>query len=180
MVSGYSEGFVGSSTQLSVRAVKGFTVLELLCCMGLLAILITLAMPVLTEQMQSMQARTVAMTLQSSAMLARARALRTRTPVRLCPGFERCEGPYLTGFQLRAADERILREYTLPSHVQIGNRTGSAAVVGPVTWDAQGVGNRNLTWVICVGARGTPWAVTLNRLGRPRVQRGIGECLATH
>ena len=58
--------------------------------------------------------------------------------------------------------------------VAVTNRAGSARVIGSVTWDARGLGNRNLTLSVCAAER--KWSVVINRLGRPRLSGAWVDC----
>lgn len=154
----------------------GFTLLELLVCLSVLALLSAMAVPSFNAQTASARAKGIAQSLMSAAMLARASAIRSGQPVMLCPAQPNCSGYYESGFGVYRRTGGLLRQYAVADGLHIGNRAGTRRADQVVTWDANGIGNRNLTWVVCAQG-GEPWAVVLNRVGRPRLERGIGRCL---
>lgn len=156
----------------------GFTLLELLVCLSLLALLSAMAVPSFKAQNASARAQGVAHSLMSAAMLARASAIRSAQPVMLCPAQPNCSGHYESGFGVYRTTGALLRLYAVAEGLKIGNRAGTRPADQVVAWDAMGIGNRNLTWVVCVPG-GEPWAVVLNRVGRPKLERGIGRCLGS-
>ncbi len=155
----------------------GFTLLELLLCLALLALLSALAVPSFHSQTSSTRAQATAQALMSAAMLARASAIRRATSVVLRPDLTAGSDYYDLGFGVYQAGGDLIRHYGVAEGVRIGNRAGSHRASQTVTWDARGIGNRNLTWIVCVSG-GEPWAVVLNSVGRPRLERGIGHCLS--
>jgi len=155
---------------------SGFTLLELMVCLAILALLSAVAVPSFQRQISSTRAQATARALMSAAMLARASAIRQGTPVTLCPDRADCDGYYDRGFGVYQDSRTPIRVYGVDDGTRIGNRAGSRRASEAITWDGRGIGNRNLTWVVCVSG-GDPWAVVLNRVGRPRLERGIGQCL---
>ena len=156
----------------------GFTLLELLVCLSVLALLSAMAVPSFNAQTASARAKGIAQSLMSAAMLARASAIRSGQPVMLCPAQPNCSGYYESGFGVYRRTGGLLRQYAVADGLHIGNRAGTRRADQVVTWDANGIGNRNLTWVVCAQG-GEPWAVVLNRVGRPKLERGIGRCLGS-
>ena len=75
---------------------------------------------------------------------------------------------------MHAEGTKLLKIWSPFEGVDVANRTGSARVTGSVTWDARGLGNRNLTLSVCAAERN--WSVVINRLGRPRLSEAWGVC----
>ena len=122
----------------------------------------------------------------AAAQFARGTAQRLRRPVVLCPvndpeaAVPQCDGDFggVVGAVLMHAEGAKLLKIWLPLEgVAVTNRAGSASVTGAVTWDARGLGNRNLTLSVCAAERN--WSVVINRLGRPRLSEAWGVCPAS-
>ena len=75
---------------------------------------------------------------------------------------------------MHAEGARLLKIWSPLKGVAVTNRAGSASVTGSVTWDARGLGNLNLTLLVC--AADLNWSVVINRLGRPRLSEAWVVC----
>ena len=102
----------------------------------------------------------------------------------LCPikhpeaAVPQCDGDFggVGAVLVHAEGAKLLKIWSPLEGVDVANRAGSASVTGSVTWDARGLGNRNLTLSVCAAERN--WSVVINRLGRPRRPKH-GECVPT-
>ena len=67
-----------------------------------------------------------------------------------------CDGDFggvVGAVLLHAEDAKLLKIGSPLEGVAVTNRAGSASVTGSVTWDARGLGNRNLTLSVCAAQR---------------------------
>lgn len=176
------------------RPPRGLTLVELLVVVVLLAVLISLAVPGFQALQQRLLLRLEAGRLLQAATFARSEAVVRGEPVTLCPAAlaaglrERCAGHYGQGWLVfanpgRAAQPatsgRILRVWSpLGPGLRVRNRAATATVAWPVTWGPDGSAHRNITLMVCSRPRAElpSWSLVLNRLGRPRLARGWGDC----
>ena len=164
---------------------QGLTLLECLATLAIIAILAAIAVPSFRNQIADAQARGAATTLYAAMQFARSTAQRRGQLVVLCPMIEinpqqpHCAGHFgqrLGAILVSDDGHQLLRVWPPPEGVRVTNRSGVHAVTGTLSWDDQGVGSRNLTLSVC--ADGRNWAVITNRLGRPRLEEGWGNCPA--
>ena len=162
---------------------QGLTLLECLATLAIIAILTAVAVPSFRDQIADAQARAAATTLYAAMQFARSTAQRLGQLVVLCPMVEinteqpQCAGHFgqLLGAILVTDNRHQLLRVWLPTEgVRVTSRSGTQAVTGRLSWDAWGVGGRNLTLSVC--ADGRNWAVITNRVGRPRLAEDWGEC----
>lgn len=162
---------------------QGLTLLECLATLAIIAILTAVAVPSFRDQIADAQARAAATTLYAAMQFARSTAQRLGQLVVLCPMVEiNTEQPQCAGHfgqrlgVILITDNRhqLLRVWLPTEGVRVTSRSGTQAVTGRLSWDAWGVGGRNLTLSVC--ADGRNWAVITNRVGRPRLAEDWGEC----
>ena len=162
---------------------NGLTLLETLLTLSLVAVLLGIGLPTLQDQLADGRARAAAEQLLAGAQFARGTAQRLRRPVVLCPikhpeaAVPECEGDFggLLGAVLVHSDgAKVLKIWSPLEGVDVANRAGSARVTSSVTWDARGLGNRNLILSVCAAERN--WSAVINRLGRPRLSEAWGVC----
>ena len=164
---------------------QGLTLLECLATLAIIAIVTAIAVPSFRDQIAGAQARGAATTLYAAMHFARSTAQRRGQLVVLCPMVEinleqpQCAGHFgqrLGAILVSDNGHQLLRVWPPTEGVRVTNRSGAQAVTGRLSWDAWGVGGRNLTLSVC--ADGRNWAVITNRLGRPRLAEGWGQCPA--
>ena len=162
---------------------RGLTLLECLTTLAIIAILTGIALPSFREQIAEARAHGAATTLYAAIQFARSAAQRHGQSVVLCPMAEinlerpQCSGHFgqrLGVMTVSDARHRLLRVWPPTEGVSVTNRLGTRFVTGTLSWDAWGVGRRNLTLSVCVAGRN--WVVITNRLGRPRLAENWGEC----
>ncbi len=161
---------------------RGFTLLELLVSLAILAVLLTLALPGFAAQINDSRARAAGQSLYAAVMTARGVARGQGVSTRMCPlagGPEvaSCGDDYSLGAVVlaeRASGLEVIRVWMLDERVRIWNRAGTRAVESVVRFSPEGLGNRNLTLSACAGSAN--WALVLNRIGRPRLLRDAGTC----
>jgi len=164
---------------------QGLTLLECLATLAIIAIVTAIAIPSFRDQIADAQARAAATTLYAAMQFARSTAQRRGQVVVLCPMVEinpeqpQCAGHFgqrLGAILITDNRHQLLRVWLPTEGVRVRNRSGALPVTGMLSWDAWGVGGRNLTLSVCADDRN--WAVITNRLGRPRLAEDWGECPA--
>ena len=117
------------------------------------------------------------------AQFARGTGQRLRRPVVLCQIYDpeaavpECDGDFGGGVGavlMHAEGAKLPKIWSPLEGVAVTNRAGSASVTTSVTWDALGLGNRNLTLSVSVAERN--WSAVVNRLGWPRLSAALGVC----
>ena len=162
---------------------SGVTLIECLVTLAILAVLVGLAAPSLSDQLNAARALTGAHQIYTAAQYARSMAQMLEETVTLCPLSREADASSLCGGDFSgsiaayhgAADHpEILRVWAPPGGIVVRNRSGSDHVTGEIQWRADGTGLRNLTLSVCSGEHN--WAVFINRLGRPRLSKDGGMC----
>lgn len=181
--------YVGASRQ------RGLTLLEMLVVLVIIAIGALAADQWLLPSLQKNRVQASATRLLGALNLARSESILRNQPVSVCPssahatGVAGCSGRYADGWMVfanpdRDSDfdegvDRVLRVYRpLPGGVGLTNRSGLRDATDVVHYLPSGQANRNLTLMFC--SRFVPdmgdVSIVLNIVGRPRLQRGWGEC----
>ena len=165
------------------RRQNGLTLLETLLTLSLVAVLLSIGFPTFQDQLADRRARAAAEQLCAAAQIARGTAQRLRRPVVLCPvndpeaAVPECDGDFgglMGAVLLHAEGAKLLKIWSPLEGGAVTNRAGSAGVTVSVTWDARGLGNRNLTLSVCAAERN--WSVVMDCLGRPRLSEAWGVC----
>lgn len=167
----------------------GFTLIECLIVLILVTILTSLASPMFSTLLERAHQQQVIYQLKAAVLLARHTSLIERTPVHICPfggvGLDpmlnqrdepECVSDYRVGVGTwieRDGTWQPLRLWRWDA-IKITNRKGTRRVGESVSFDKNGLANRNMTWSICAGR--TNLSLVLNRVGRPVTRFGWGEC----
>ena len=162
---------------------NGFTLLESLIVVAMIAVILRIGVPSFQAQIAERRARAAAHQLYAAVQFSRTAAQRHRGAIELCGTRDPhaaqplCDGHFgddVVAVLRSPAQNRVLRGWALVEGVSVANRSASALIVGTLQWDARGIGHRNVTLSVC--ASEWNWAVVINRLGRPRLIKGWGEC----
>jgi len=149
---------------LSARP-QGFTLIELMVAVGLLALLFMLGLPNLATWLQNSQIRTAADSMLNGLQLARTEAVRRNARVRF--QLTSTAGAGLSDWSLNASDDGGAT-YTVPIQTRssaegsTGARIGVSAVVTPPAY----------TVALGPGA-GLPASVIFNPVGRAETEAGV-------
>ncbi len=173
----------------------GFTLVELLAVMAVLAITITVATPSMRYLLYKTEMRAQLGRLFTSINLVRSEAVARNTPVSMCPslaptaGVPVCSGSYKDGWIVFSnpnqdtvidpgTDEIVAVFEGLSDGYSLTNRAGSKAAKGLITYFSDGSSRRTRTLMICspAGAAIPSRSVVMNRMGRPRHAVGWGLC----
>jgi type IV fimbrial biogenesis protein FimT len=150
---------------------RGFSLVELLVVMGLMAILLTLAVPAFTGSQLTTQLRTSANNLVASAHLARSEAIKRNAVVRLCvsaDGLTCSTGDWSQGWIITSGGQVLHRE------AAISNRYHVVAAADNFDFQPTGVDTTAGNFVIC---RALPQVgpqeriVVIDAIGRAWTQR---------
>lgn len=172
-------------SQIAHPAVCGFTLLELLIALGLMAILLLQAVPAMSRQLTELGLEATARELRATIIYARLYSQRTATSVLLCPpksSHPLCaqthDGlPLSNQVTVRNTAGKVLRVLPLRDGISLRNRAGKLWQSEPLVWDFTGLGTSNATLSVCSHRhRDLNWSLVINRIGRPRLVSDWGEC----
>ena len=163
----------------------GFSLLELLVVLAILSILLTQAVPAVSQRLVDLRLQATARDLYAVVMFARLLSQRNANTIIFCPnagGSALCphlasgsdENPDVT---IRNAEGKVLKTLFLRDGVTLRNRAGTQGITLPLVWGADGLGSRNATLSVCSPRYpDLNWSLVINRIGRPRLVRGWGRC----
>jgi type IV fimbrial biogenesis protein FimT len=174
----------------------GFTLIELMLVVAVLAITLTVAVPSMQRAIHSSQLRTEISRLLSAINLARSEAIANNTIVSLCPssyvsdGVATCSRNYADGWLVftnnnrdRDVDEgvdKIVKVFEgLPQGYSLTNKAASQDAFELISYRPDGSSRRNMTLLLCPPQSWSipSWSIVMNMVGRPRVARAWGQCL---
>ena len=171
---------------------RGFTLLEALVVLALLAVLLSLAAPSLQGLRQKHQMQSQAEQLQASLLLARSEALRRQQRVTLCVRMQAAhagpecatEGTWAQGWVVfvdgndngrREAAEAVLQlQEALPGFLTL---QGNATVNRYISYGPQGRSQSATgafqagTLTLCGAGQAHVWRVVINAVGKPRLEK---------
>jgi type IV fimbrial biogenesis protein FimT len=171
---------------------RGFTLLEALVVLALLAVLLSLAAPSLQGLRQKHQMQSQAEQLQASLLLARSEALRRQQRVTLCVRAPAAHagpecataGTWAQGWVMfvdgnnsarREATETVLQvQAALPGWMTL---QGNATVDRYISYGPQGRSQSTTgafkagTMTLCGAGQAHVWRVVINAVGKPRLEK---------
>jgi type IV fimbrial biogenesis protein FimT len=155
------------------RGLRGFTVVEALTVLAVVAILVSIALPSLANVLASQRLRAAGTDLMSSLLLARSEAIKRNAQVEVAP---RAAGDWKSGWRVAtvATDEQVDRKEALGVRVNVSlapasivyERNGRLGVAGFAQVEFRDSENQ-------AGVRAR--CVTIDPSGLPRLQ--LGECV---
>lgn len=156
---------------------RGFTLIELMVTIVMLAVLLGIAIPSFTESTLGSRLRSEANDLAAAALLARSEAIKRNETVRLCASSdgETCTGTWASGWIVRSAGGTVLLAHgAAPSGFLLSSSEAS------IDFQSSGVGATSATLTIC---RATPSVggqervVSISATGRATVSKTTtGSC----
>jgi type IV fimbrial biogenesis protein FimT len=160
---------------------RGFTLIELMVTIAIMAILLMIAVPSFSNATLGSKLSAYANSLAASAHLARSEAIKRNAPVELCVSSNgtscATSGGWEQGWIVRAANETVIQyQQALPTGLKILSGTTTSVNFAP-----SGVGaNIAATFTVC---RATPTVgaqervVSITATGRPSVKKtNVGAC----
>ncbi|MES2822598.1 MAG: GspH/FimT family pseudopilin [Pseudomonadota bacterium] len=158
---------------------QGFTLLELIITVAIVAILSAAAIPSFSELIMKSRLTSQARGLMASALLARSEAIKRNQAVTLCASSNgsTCNGTWANGWIVLSADNLVLHSHqAAPTGFLINSALTS------ITFSASGLGASMATLTIC---RSTPAAgkeervLSISGTGRPSISKTYaGVCAA--
>ncbi len=174
---------------------RGFSLIELMAVVSVLAILVATAAPAMRKTLADTRLRTEASRLMMAINLARSEAIGRNIPVSMCPstygsnGVARCSRSYGDGWivftnldrdrVVDAGSDEIVKVFEgLPVGYTLTNKSGNRSAFEVISYYPDGSSRRNRTLMICPpgDSKMQSWSVVMNRVGRPRIAKGWGEC----
>jgi len=174
---------------------RGFTLIELMVTVVILAVTVTVASPGMQQMVQGSRLRSDTSRLLDALNLARSEAILRNIPVSLCPspmalsGEATCDGEFAGGWIVftngnrdavvdAGADEVVRVFAAIGDGYTLTNLAGTRSIDELITYLPDGSSRRNLSLLLCPPGRGVvePWRVVLNTVGRARAARGDGQC----
>ena len=171
---------------LKLTKYEGFTLIECLVVISIIAILTTMAVPSFRQLKDHAQQLQVIYQLHAAVLMARHLSIIEQSTVLICPArtgmkietsqSPACDENYAEGVALwseQAMGWRLRRVWQW-SLTTLTNRRGDRKASETVVFNTQGLANRNLTWSTCVSERNL--SLVLNWVGRPEIRRQWGVC----
>lgn len=175
--------------------VGGFTLIEMLIVMVVLATILSVGTPLMQRQVHSNRLQAETSRFLGAINLARSEAVMRNVPVSICPstmattGIPECAGIYADGWIVfsnrdrdkvvdAGADEVLQVFEGLPQGFQLTNRSGNRSAFELLNYLPDGSSHSARTLMFCPPAQSVvqSLSIVLNIVGRARLVEGWGQC----
>ena len=176
---------------------RGFTLIEMMIVLVVLAITVALGAPMMQTQLHQNRLRSESSRLLGAINLARSEAVMRNMPVSLCPsamaatGEPKCSGTYSGGWIVFAnankdrvvdpGSDHVLQVFgALPLGYRLTNRAGKREAFELINYLADGSSHSNRTLMFCPppGIPVQALGIIINIVGRARLAGELGVCPA--
>jgi len=176
-------------------ASSGFTLVELMIVLVVLAITVSLATPLMQNLLHSNRLRAESNRLMGAINLARSEAVMRNQIVSICPsqmaatGKPECAGTYAGGWIVFAnadkdrvvdsGEDQVLEVFeALPPGYRLTNRSATREAFEAINYLPDGSSHSNRTLMLCPprGIAVQALAIVINIVGRARLAGELGEC----
>ncbi len=168
-----------SNCQLRAKTQRGFSLVELMVAIAVLAVLSSIAIPSFNEIIMSTKLRSYANSFIASATLARSVAINNRSVVRLCASNNgtSCTGSWQNGWIVIRADNTVIERQLATTD---GYLITEASGINTLNFQSTGLGSTQAALTIC---RATPVVgdqervVRISATGKPTITKTTaGAC----
>jgi len=181
--------------RMSSRIALGFTLIELMLVLAVLAGAVTIGAPSMRTLLQGNQLRAASSRFLAAINLARSEAVMRNQPVSICPsamaatGEAVCSGSYRDGWLVYSNSDRdrvvdagvdtVIRAFEgLPDGFRLTNRSGTRTAFELINYLPDGASHGNRTLMFCPPVPVSPGSISIviNIVGRARMVKDRDPC----